>query len=83
MTDNDFINKLIAISNKKCRLVKFKSNRALVEIYVDDFMIPCYKLKFSTIRNARVFLLNIHCYKYEEIKEEELKEKVKYIRMFD
>lgn len=54
MTDFEFVNKLALIPNKRCKLIKCKNNRAFVEIYTEDGMLPKYKLKFTTIHNARV-----------------------------
>ena len=81
MLDFEFVNKIINLKDKKCRLIKCKNNHAIVEIYVNS-VVPKYSLKFYTTHNARSFLMNIHCFNYEEIKLEEDKKSLKYQKLF-
>lgn len=83
MTDNEFVEKLSSIQSKKGKLIKRKSNRAYVEVYVNDSVTPTYKFKFTTIHRARVFLSVIGIYEYSECWEEENKSEVKYQTIFD
>ena len=83
MTDNEFVEKLSRLPNKKAKLIKCKSNRAIVEIYVDDSIVPKYCLKFTTIHRARVLLSVIGIYEYTECWKNELINNVKYQTIFD
>ena len=83
MTDNEFIEKLNAIKNKRARLIKRKNNRAFVEIYINQFINPKYKIAFATIHRARIFLLSIAIFDYAEVWEEDTKNEIKYQTIFD